>query len=242
MKYCQRCGRQIEDTAKSCPFCLVTQEENPAETKKCKKCGKKIPVNANYCPFCGADQAFFYYDDQTGFKPKSAHKAPVKETPKAKQADESSESDSEGMAKNTTEVLPRNESPVPGLVVSTKLLIKDTFRISKRMGRADYWWAFLGLNLLSLVAGLLMGVILTLIESFAPQLLWQTFRLLLSFWLTFVYISITTAQIRRLHDCGWSAWLILFKFVFAIGDVFILFAMIQPQSTQNLRYTFKEKK
>ena len=109
MKYCQRCGRQIEDPVKNCPFCLVSQEENPAETKNCKKCGKQISVNANYCPFCGADQAFFYYDDQTGFKTKTTSKTLIKEDQKTEQTDEAKESTHDGTAKKVAAVLPRNE-------------------------------------------------------------------------------------------------------------------------------------
>ncbi|WP_281165698.1 zinc-ribbon domain-containing protein [Liquorilactobacillus sicerae] len=236
MKYCQRCGRKIEENVKACPYCAVLQEQKPAETKNCKKCQKKIPVNANYCPFCGADQAFFYYQAQ---QPDAAQPS-EKPTTESKLIDSASHHHSQ--SETAAEVkLPKNESVHPGLKVSTRLLIHDTFKVSKRMGRADYWWAFLGLNLMSLVVGMILGLAITAISQFMPNLVDPTFRLILSAWITFVYITITTAQVRRLHDCGWSAWLILMKFIFALGDLFIIFAMVQPQSLKNRQYTFKEK-
>ena len=233
MKFCQRCGRRIEEKAKACPYCAVLQEQKPSETKSCKKCQQKIPVNANYCPRCGADQAFFYYQAQQS----DAAQSSEKQTTESKISDHIS-SPSETAARLK---LPKNESAYPGLKVSTQLLLRDTFKVSKRMGRADYWWAFLGLNLMSLAVGVILGLVITAISQFAPNLVDPTFRLMLSAWVTFVYITITTAQVRRLHDCGWSAWLIMIKFIFALGDIFIIFAMVQPQSLQDQRYTFKEK-
>lgn len=233
MKFCQRCGRQIEENAKACPYCTVLQEQKPAETKNCKKCQQKISVNANYCPLCGADQAFFYYQAQQPDVVQSSKK----QATEAKSSDRSSSRSATAAGFK----LPKNESAHPGLKTSTRLLIRDTFKISKRMGRADYWWAFLGLNLMSLAVGVILGLVITAISQFAPNLVDPTFRLMLSAWVTFVYITITTAQVRRLHDCGWSAWLIMIKFIFALGDIFIIFAMVQPQSLQDQRYTFKEK-
>ncbi|KRM05504.1 MAG: zinc-ribbon domain-containing protein [Liquorilactobacillus ghanensis] len=229
MKYCQRCGRKIANETIDCPHCGIKQE-NPTEVenKHCKKCDQLIPVNANYCTYCGADQAFFYHDDQQ----KTVVPPTVTPEPAVKEKLE------EDTVPNR---LQKNESSRPGLIISTKLMIHDIFTISKRMGRADYWWGFLGLNLLSVAAGIIIGTLLSLVQMLDPQLTWTLYRLLLSAWLTFIYITVTTAQIRRLHDCEWSGWLILAKFIFFVGDIFIIYAMLQPQSVTQSKYTFKEK-
>lgn len=229
MKYCQRCGRKVTEQTQNCPHCGIKQE-NPTEveSKHCKKCDQLIPVNANYCSHCGADQAFFYYEQS---KPEKTE--PTTQTVIEPKITKSSEQ---------TVALPKNESIHPGLIVSTKLMIHDLFSISKRIGRADYWWGFLGLNLMSVAAGIIIGVILSLTQMFDPSLTDSLYRLLLSGWLAFIYITITTAQVRRLHDCEWSAWLIFAKFIFVVGDVFIIYAMLQPQATAKAKYTFQEKK
>ena len=45
----------------------------------------------------------------------------------------------------------KNENPEPNLIASTKLMLRDTFRTDKRMGRADFWWGYLGITMLTVL-------------------------------------------------------------------------------------------
>ena len=62
MKFCRKCGKQINADAAFCRFCsfrfeTVQKEEQSSEAtvkmKFCRKCGKQINTDAAFCRFCG---------------------------------------------------------------------------------------------------------------------------------------------------------------------------------------------
>ena len=53
---CKKCGKQISDKAKTCPYCgeIIKEELSSTESvKKCEECGAEIPTGADSCPTCG---------------------------------------------------------------------------------------------------------------------------------------------------------------------------------------------
>lgn len=56
MKACPKCGQQMNEDARFCPFCgqsfeNPTQNQNPI--KICANCGAQLPFNYKACPYCG---------------------------------------------------------------------------------------------------------------------------------------------------------------------------------------------
>lgn len=252
MYYCQRCDRQIDAKATHCPYCGVLQERDLAgEKKPCRKCEKQIPVNSNYCPYCGHDQAIFEY----------------KETPKAEPepADESDKNRLEADATELTELieqirqenerlvrekhqkqealrtklqLPKNESKNPGLFTSTKLILKDCLKTDKRMGRADFWYGFLGSYLLFIIVVACGSVLIdTLRASFtfdSAQVLNIFFFICMTFWL----LVVLTALVRRFHDAELPL-IYLLLLLTGVGELICLLLAVKPQAITDERYTFE---
>ena len=59
MKYCRKCGTQVQEGIRYCPNCgtefTKTSQEAPPQTqvKFCRACAKEVPADAKYCRFCG---------------------------------------------------------------------------------------------------------------------------------------------------------------------------------------------
>ena len=51
--FCQKCGKEIPDTAKFCTGCGNPVEQNQPKTKFCKHCGQEIDAACVVCPKCG---------------------------------------------------------------------------------------------------------------------------------------------------------------------------------------------
>ena len=139
-----------------------------------------------YCYHCGADQAQYYYQSE-----------PLKkETPqveKEEQPDQDNifkqifegdyddlnasyqrilkaeEEQRAELQKLKGKVTRANENEKPGLIPSTKLYLKDWFNINKRMGRADFWWSFVGMIGLTFVFSLVLSVVVTGLRSVEPN-------------------------------------------------------------------------
>lgn len=232
MMVCQKCGHKLEEGMEYCKFCGTHQEifEEEFERKSCKFCKKNIPVNANFCSYCGKDQAFINVETF------SSEPIIQKISEKGKiQVDEVTED------REQIDSLPLNENARPGILASTKILLRDMFIFQKRMGRADFWWAIAGIFLLSMIFGMVMGEVIVLVEEFSPSSVELVEKIGVSIWVTMVYVAITSAQIRRLHDCSLPSVLILLKFFFGFGDIIVFLLMVLPQSKRDMSYTFKKK-
>ena len=55
MKYCTKCGQQVNDEAIICPFCSqpLMQHQPPIQSINCTRCGVQLPPNYAMCPYCG---------------------------------------------------------------------------------------------------------------------------------------------------------------------------------------------
>ncbi|MFC6202610.1 DUF805 domain-containing protein [Lactiplantibacillus nangangensis] len=195
------------------------------DKKFCIKCGKEIQESAEFCPFCGTKQ-------ENGAK---------------------SEQSTTVHTQMETIDKPYNESSNPNLISSTKLLFRDSFKIDKRMGRADYWWALLGVTLITFVITFVYSFIIGAITGIGSELLEfnidgsptgttiALFVLLAIMLIYSIYIFIIglTAEFRRLHDIGLSGAFWLINFVPVIGSLAVLIMMLQPSRQKGNRYINK---
>ncbi|MFK5676075.1 MULTISPECIES: zinc-ribbon domain-containing protein [unclassified Ligilactobacillus] len=251
MYTCERCGHQLEGNQDKCAFCGARQQRDNAtgEKKKCKKCHRDIPVNANFCPYCGADQAYLdpnelHQEEEEDLQGKTVQgDRPIRVTTI------NSEEDlqrflmemQQQMQREQQRVphLPRNESAEPGIIPSTKLMMRDTFVLGKRMGRADFWWGTLGLVLLLACYTVVVGLGVQLLVELGIS---KTLALRVGFTLgmagtTAAVICNLTAQVRRFHDAELPAF--FFLFIILLGDIPLLLLCIKGQVITNDRYTFQ---
>lgn len=130
--------------------------------------------------------------------------------------------------------VPYNETGRPGLIESTRLAITDSVKANKRMGRADYWWAFLGQFLISLIVGFITGFWGGAFGTGGLYPLLQIIQTGLSIFLGIVAI---TAGIRRLHDTNKSGWYYALNLVPIVGNIIAIVLMCQPSDNFNNRWT-----
>ena len=255
--YCQRCGRIIGETERVCPACGVSQDRFKAdeEQKACKKCQQEIPVNSNYCYHCGADQAQYYYQSESL----------KKETP---QVEKEEQPDQENIFKQIFEgdyddlnasyqrilkaeeeqraelqklkgkVTRANENEKPGLIPSTKLYLKDWFNINKRMGRADFWWSFVGMIGLTFVFSLVLSVVVTGLRSVEPNFANFFLNFMVRVFIGFILIANMSALIRRFRDAEIPVIAIVMVFIPVVGEIAAYILATKKQVVTNDDYTF----
>ncbi|ADF83416.1 membrane protein [Lactobacillus phage LBR48] len=146
--------------------------------------------------------------------------------------------------------VPYNENKIPGIVSSTKLYFKDMFRINKRMGRADFWWASLGVGIIMVIIGFIIGIIQTVFLGGSDNFMETDIAgeltpagvtslimliILLAIYVI-LFIAALTGEIRRLHDLGYNGAFWLINLVPAIGSLIMLIILCQPSKQQNNRY------
>lgn len=208
MKYCQQCGNKLNSDSVFCDKCgtQVADIEKVA-TMFCANCGTKIPATSNYCANCGFS------------------------------TNSSNSSNQASVLKD----IAYNESKDPDPITSFALIFRDTFKVSKRLGRADYWWA----RLTTLVIGSSLSICwIALLSQFSgydlpsSNIRWLAFLLIGLSILFAVWglIALITADIRRLHDLGYSGALMLLILLPTLGDLIILILCMLPSKQNGNRY------
>lgn len=203
------------------------------QTKYCINCGKKIPKPAEFCPFCGAKQKPLDEQQINQEQPYGADQETA-----------------EPVVTNSNQNYRFNESSQPGMVTSFKLYLTDAFTVSKRMGRADYWWSYLAVTIIQFVLSIITFQIvfnyplLTVDSIEGETYIDHPGMLILAFFLSviFAFFSVAsfTSMIRRLHDTNHSGqflWLLLIPFV---GSIAILVMLILKSDSQGVRFRKKD--
>lgn len=243
--YCEKCGHKMDENEQRCAFCGAVQKhflDQDYEKKKCKKCGKEIYVNANFCPFCGTDQAILNLNkdlkhDDAQKMGERVNKLESNDPQQTALNEFMQQMQAAGIKIRVVKPEEKNESKKPGLITSTKLLIRDMFKINKRLGVNDFWWGFLGFFMICIGANIL---ILELLPLFKIQ---ATMRLTLSISIASAVVfrlGMVTAIIRRLHDIQLPVWICLLWFIPIAQFVVWWLCMMGPQLDNN-PYTFDEK-
>ena len=103
---------------------------------------------------------------------------------------------------------------------------------AKRMSRADYWWGFFGMSLISAVLISFFGWLVTIMpmNDFYWSSIWS-----IALVMTFGYyiISVWNASIRRLHDRNMRGWWMLSYVLPGIGEIMMIVLMCLPQQNNN---------
>jgi len=185
--------------------------------KFCIKCGKKIPEAAEFCNYCGTNQVV---GDKTQFADDTA-----------KVTDTSHNND-------------KNESK-PGLLNSVKRYWDDMFTISKRMSRADYWWGYLGLAIVSLVlyliySGLYSGKPTMGYFNGAGLFFYSFPRFVGLLIFSFIYAGLAvmgfSAEVRRLHDSNKSGHFLWLSLIPVVGFILIIVFLCQASNEKGSRF------
>lgn len=222
--------------------------------KPCRKCNEKIPVNANYCPYCGHDQAIFEYRET----PREAEEKEVETTPEpklekdaqslAELVDQIRAENEKYLAKRQAEAkeaqekrtFGKNENPEPNLIASTKLMLRDTFRTDKRMGRADFWWGYLGITMLTVLLTFPLALIVQIWQSVAPDSAMMAMEIMVYFLMCFYILEMVTGLIRRFRDAEIPVLYVVLALT-VVGEIICLFLATRPQKVTNLDYTFEAR-
>lgn len=121
----------------------------------------------------------------------------------------------------------------PGLITSTKLYFNDMAVVDKRMSRADFWWSYLGMVLLSFTVFFASGLLNTITSnSLSDAIIFLTGGAE-----AILGIASFTASIRRLHDVEHSGWLILLGLIPIVGAIILIVLYCQPSVKNSERFT-----
>lgn len=232
-----------------CAFCGAVQKRflgQDYDKKKCKKCGKEIYVNANFCPYCGTDQAILNLNEDlkrdnsqwTSNNEDSKATSSQSNDPQQDALNEFMRQMQEaGIKLQVVKPEDKNESKKPGLITSTKLLIRDMFKINKRLGVNDFWWGFLGFFIICVASSILISELLPLFKIPVTMKLMVSISMASS---VVFRLGMITAIIRRLHDIQLSPWLCVLWFI-PIAQFVVWWVCMMGPRLENNPYTFDEK-
>ena len=131
-----------------------------------------------------------------------------------------------------------NENEKPGLIPSTKLYLKDWFNINKRMGRADFWWSFVGMIGLTFVFSLVLSVVVTGLRSVEPNFANFFLNFMVRVFIGFILIANMSALIRRFRDAEIPVIAIVMVFIPVVGEIAAYILATKKQVVTNDDYTF----
>lgn len=223
-KYCPECGAKLFVNEKFCSNCGEAQptvDGKPVTVEQPVK--KTAPVNKSNKQSRPANVETKVVEHQektvATTKPAKAEQAPVIDKGTLEQKGQENDGDTDNQWQS-----PYNGSGHPTLINSFKHWFKTVWNPKQCMGRADYWWGYLGFVLINLACMFVEVFIGANISSNASDGVYAIFGLLtnifLLYFLFFWFISIL-ATIQRLHDAGYSGWNYLWCFT-GIGALYVL--------------------
>ncbi len=199
--------------------------------KFCPNCGLKLSADAHFCPNCG------YELKPTTESPIHSEAQPTQPTeqaaettaPQSSQTDQSSQSTEAPQAEwshHRATITPSayNGSGNPGLIRSTKLWLKTAFHASQCMGRADYWWGYLGLAIIQFVISFIYDATQPTDAYYGSPSLMSVLLFIYTIFFTILNIF---AIVQRLHDAGHSGYNWLWCLT-GIGTIYVFILIIQP--------------
>lgn len=92
-----------------------------------------------------------------------------------------------------------------------------------RARRSEFWWFYLVVVLVLIVAAIIDGIA-------------GTYPLLYALAALVIFLPILSAQVRRLHDTGRSAWSLLIAFIPLVGGILLLVWLAQDSKTGTNQY------
>lgn len=113
-----------------------------------------------------------------------------------------------------------------GMVEAFKLFFTNYINFEGRSNRGEYWWAFLAVILVSLVLGVVDGI---LTAGGGMPILGMIFSLA-------TLVPGIAIGVRRLHDIDKSGWWMLIGLVPLVGFIVLIYFFVQPPNPQANRF------
>lgn len=189
----------------------------------CPKCGTSVKAGARFCPNCGFDLQV------KGATPTSAASAPAQATPQPQVQPQTQPQVQ--FQQQATMAAPMPQATANGAIDYQSNLglfgafseyMKEYAKFNGRMSRANYWWAYLAISIIEVIA-------LTLSYAMGSFLLLNVVGLLF-------FVPGCSSYVRRLHDSNLSAVNILWLFLPIAGPIYLLVLLCKPGDQQANRF------
>ena len=118
------------------------------------------------------------------------------------------------------------------MINATKDMFTKYAVFTGRTSRADFWWAILGYFLLSLVVGIIGGVIFGTNGDTANG----SMNILSAIWYLATFLPALGLEVRRLHDINKSGWLVLISLIPCVGSIILLVFFCMPAVNEGNKY------
>lgn len=229
----------------------------------CPHCGSKLSVDAQFCTQCGAkldpidstedstNQSNFNLDSwfpstsNNTNKTKVNHAKPYdkesinhnlesyasNDIPHFRSQDTKGEQTDSLLHHSTEEFY--NESGKPGFTSSFNVYIQGLLKINKCMGRADYWYSYFDMSLISCLNVVILILLAYILQN--SVVLFATLSMIL-YIISFLFgLSFICPTIQRIHDTGRSGWMILLGLI-PIVNLWILCLLCSPTDWNEKRW------
>jgi uncharacterized membrane protein YhaH (DUF805 family) len=126
-----------------------------------------------------------------------------------------------------------------GFVDAIKRGFKKYATFSGRASRGEYWWWYLFTFLTYLVLGLLtyvVGITTSRDGGRTPGLLALPLIILFAAFALGIIVPTVALNVRRLHDAGYSGWLVLLMLIPYLGGLIIMIFAVLPSSPAGAKY------
>lgn len=228
--------------------------------KFCPNCGEKLPDNVKFCPHCGYQLPQHTQSTLPTQPTESSSEAQPTQPSMSEQPTQATQSASSTQPTQASQNSSNyndeayNGSGNPSLIVSSNLWIKTIFKTDQCMGRADFWWGYLGLTIASLVVSFVYHFIASFYASasiamsgsdlyYGASPLYILITLVYIGCNIFIFVILVFAAVQRLHDTGHSGynWLWCLTGVGVIYDIVLLTQPTDWSHTEYPRYHYEIK-
>ena len=208
MKRCNKCGAEIDDESKFCPYCgadLNSSTLNSEKEEQCLNCGFFLKPYQKYCPNCGLDNPSYDENARMNTNENVNHS---------------------GEERNTYSNYEYAHESI-NMFQAYGLLFKNAFNFTGKASRQEYW--------LVVLMNIIITIILSIIEAITG--LYVTFEYsevlyqigyIRSVYYVVTIIPMLSLLIRRLRDCGKSPYHIFFYLIPIAGPIMILVWLCMP--------------
>lgn len=193
----------------------------------CPKCGTSVKAGARFCPNCGFDLQV------KGATPTPAASEPIQSVPQPQaqpqvQPQVQPQAQSQAQPQVQFQQQATMAAPMPqataggvtdyqsnlGLFGAFSQYMKEYAKFNGRMSRANYWWAYLAISIIEVIALILSYAMGSFLLSNVVSLLF--------------FVPGCSSIVRRLHDSNLSAVNILWLFLPIAGAIYFLVLLCKP--------------
>lgn len=228
--------------------------------KFCPNCGEKLPDNVKFCPHCGYQLPQHTQSTLPTQPTESSSEAqptqpsvtnPVQATQptsstQTTQETRSTQQNTSSQSNNSYNYAaePYNGTSNPNLIPSSRLWLQTFYKPDQCMGRADFWWGYLGASIVSFFLPFVGSFLLAGATAvYLEDSLGVIFVLLVAAVALFISVMTVFTMVQRLHDTGHSGYNWLWCLT-GIGAIYVIVLLAQPTDwnyTEFPRYHYEIK-